>query len=142
MCQKYWDVHKHDLYGHPILNLQGFIRSEPTVGCSWIIALTLPEMLSIQFRRLIHWTAKQSSRLCRSREHISTALNSSGGMLYISAFDAAWMQLLGHRDPVYGLTAGWLEVHSSAYIHFFPSYFQFNIIPLKTDCGIFGIQET
>lgn len=89
MCQKYWDVHKHDLYGHPILNLPGFSRSGPTIWCSWIAAPTLPEMLSIRFRRLIHWTAKQSRMLCHSREYVSTALNSSGSVLYIGTFNAA-----------------------------------------------------
>lgn len=61
----------------------------PTVWCSWIAALTPSEMLSIRFRRLIHWTAKQSRMLCHSREHVATALNSSGGVVYIGAFDAA-----------------------------------------------------
>lgn len=84
-------------------------------------------MLSIRFRRLIHWTAKQRSVLCHSRENTCTALNSSGSMLSIGAFDAAWLQLLGHKDPIHGPIAGRLDTGCSSYVL---SCFQFNIIPL------------
>lgn len=84
-------------------------------------------MLSIRFRRLIYWTAKQRSVLYHSREHACTALNSSGSMLSNGAFDAAWLQLLGHKDPIHGQTAGRLDAGCSSYVL---SCFQFNIIPL------------
>ena len=50
---------------------------------------------------------QMEKRDCHSRECVSTALESSGGVLYTTASDAlhctwrcmAWMQLLGHGNP-------------------------------------------
>ncbi len=57
--------------------------------------------------RLVHQIARWRSVICHSRERISTALESSGGVLYTTASNAlhctwwcmAWMQLLGHGNP-------------------------------------------
>jgi len=38
--------------------------------------------------RLVHWIARQRSVIGHSREHVSTALESSGGVLYTTASDA------------------------------------------------------
>uniref|UniRef100_A0A667ZGL3 Transmembrane protein 214 n=1 Tax=Myripristis murdjan TaxID=586833 RepID=A0A667ZGL3_9TELE len=57
--------------------------------------------------RLVHQIARRGSGIRHSREHVSTALESSGGVLYTTASDTlhcawlckAWMQLLGHGNP-------------------------------------------
>lgn len=107
-----------------------------TVWCSWITGLILLEIPSIWFRRFIHCTAKHSRILCHSREHVSTALNSSGGMLFITAFDAAWMQLLDHRDPAMVYLQ---DIWRFTALHTY-SLFPVASSELKTDYGIFGIQ--
>jgi len=57
--------------------------------------------------RLVHQIARWRSAIRHSRERVSTALESSGGVLYTTALDAlhctwwcmAWMQPLVHGNP-------------------------------------------
>ena len=57
--------------------------------------------------RLVHQIARSRSVISHSRECVSTALESSGGVLYTTASSAlhctcwcmAWMQLRGHGNP-------------------------------------------
>ncbi|CAI9578026.1 unnamed protein product, partial [Staurois parvus] len=64
-------------------------------------------LLAIAKPRHIYRIARQRSLICHSRELVSTALESSGGMFNTTASDSlhctwrcmAWMQLLGHGNP-------------------------------------------
>ena len=57
--------------------------------------------------RLLHQIVRRKSVIRHSRELVSTALESSGGVLYTTASDTlhctwwciTWMQLLGHGNP-------------------------------------------
>ena len=57
--------------------------------------------------RLVHQSARWRSSIRQSREHVSTALESSGCVLYTTASNAlhctcwcmVWMQLLSHGNP-------------------------------------------
>ncbi|CAI9610736.1 unnamed protein product, partial [Staurois parvus] len=74
--------------------------------------------------RHVHRIARQRSVIGHSREHVSPALESSGGVLYTTASDTlhctwwwkAWMQLLGHGNPfheaLYALLLGSSEGHT------------------------------
>jgi len=64
-------------------------------------------LLATAKNRLIHRFSRQMSVIHHSREHVSTALESIGSMLYTTAFNAlhctccckAWMELLGNKNP-------------------------------------------